>query len=105
MLLLNINRKVYMGSPKTLLHLNLSDLERSKSEPLRFQTLISCKGAELGHMLLSKKSAENGHLSYQLQVSSRAPRSMDLFVLNKNSSKIHSQRPYTMKAPCIVLVF
>ena len=31
MLLLNINRKAYMGIPKTLSHLTLSDLERSKS--------------------------------------------------------------------------
>ncbi len=45
MLLLNINRKPYMGSPVTLSHLTLSDLERSNSRSLRFQSLISCKGA------------------------------------------------------------
>ncbi len=33
-------------------HLTLSDLERSKSRSLRFQRLISRKGAELGPMLL-----------------------------------------------------
>ena len=33
-------------------HLFLSDLERSKSRPLRFRSLMSCKGSELGHMLL-----------------------------------------------------
>ncbi len=31
-------------------------------------------------MLLSNKGAENCHLSYQLQVSSREPRSMDLLL-------------------------
>ncbi len=52
MLLLNINRKPYMGSPVTLSHLTLGDLERSNSRSLRFRSLISCKGAELSHMLL-----------------------------------------------------
>ena len=47
-----INRKPYMESPMTLSHLTLSDLERSKSRSLRFQSLISCKGAEIGHKLL-----------------------------------------------------
>ncbi len=36
MLLLNINRKGYMGSPMTLSHLTLSDLEKSNSRSLRF---------------------------------------------------------------------
>ncbi len=49
MLLLNINRKAYMGSPMTLSHLTLSDLERSKSRALKFRKLLSRKGAELGH--------------------------------------------------------
>ncbi len=40
-----------MESPITLSHLTLGDLERSKSKSLRFQSLISCKGAELGRML------------------------------------------------------
>ena len=52
MLLLNINRKPYMGSPIAHLHLTLSDLERSKSRSLRFRSLISRKGAQLGPMLL-----------------------------------------------------
>ena len=52
MLLLNTNRKPYMGSPMTLSYLTLSDLERSKSRSVRYQSLISGKGAELGHMLL-----------------------------------------------------
>ncbi len=52
MLLLNINRKAYMGSQIRLSHLTLSDLERSNLRSLTFQSLISCKGAELGHMLL-----------------------------------------------------
>ena len=47
-LLLNINRKPYVGNPMTLSNLTLSDLERSKLRSMRFQTLISCKGAELG---------------------------------------------------------
>ena len=33
-------------------HLTLSDLETSKSRSFRFRSLMSCKGAELGHMLL-----------------------------------------------------
>ncbi len=41
-----------MGSPMTLSHLTLSDLERSYSRSFRFRGLISCKRAELGHMLL-----------------------------------------------------
>ncbi len=49
MLLLNINRKAYMGSPMTLSHLMLSDLETSKSRSLKF---ISHKGAELGDILV-----------------------------------------------------
>ncbi len=54
MLLLNINRKAYIGSQMTLSHLTLSDLERSNPRSLiyTFQSLISCKGTELGHMLL-----------------------------------------------------
>ncbi len=53
MLLLNINRKPYMGSPVALSHLTLSDLERSISRSLRYhQRLISRKAAELGRMLL-----------------------------------------------------
>ena len=40
-----------MESPMTS-HLTLSDLERSNSRSLRFQSFVSCKGAELGHMLL-----------------------------------------------------
>ena len=41
-----------MGSPMALSHLTLSDLERSKSRSLIFQSLISRKGAQLGPMLL-----------------------------------------------------
>ncbi len=62
MLLLNINRKPYIGSPITLSHLTLSDLERSISRSLRFQRFISHKAAELGHMLLlntNRKSRSN----------------------------------------------
>ncbi len=36
----------------TLSRLTLSDLERSNSRSLRFRRLTSCKGAELGDMLL-----------------------------------------------------
>ncbi len=43
----NINRKPYMGSPMTLSHLALRDLERSISRSHRFQRLISRKAAEL----------------------------------------------------------
>ncbi len=41
-----------MTSSMTLSHLTLSDLERSYSMSLRFRRPISCKGAELGYMLL-----------------------------------------------------
>ena len=33
-------------------HFTLSDLERSKSRSLRFQSFVPFKAAELGHMLL-----------------------------------------------------
>ncbi len=52
MLLLNIDRIAYKESPMTSSHLTLSDLERSNSRSLRFQSLISCEGVELGHRLL-----------------------------------------------------
>ncbi len=42
----------------TLSHLTLSDLERSQSRALRFPTIVSRKGAELGHMLLLKISSK-----------------------------------------------
>ncbi len=54
MLLVNINRKPYMGSPMAPSYLTLIDLEtceRSKSRSLRFLSLISRKGAHLGPML------------------------------------------------------
>ncbi len=47
-----MNRKPYMENPMTPSHLTLSNLERSKSRSLIFRSPISCKGAELGHMLL-----------------------------------------------------
>ncbi len=37
-----------MESPMTPSHLTLSDLERSNSKSLRFRSLVSRKGAELG---------------------------------------------------------
>ncbi len=40
-----------MGSPMALSYLTLSDLERSKSRSLRFQSLIFHKGIKLGPML------------------------------------------------------
>ena len=40
-----------MGSLMTLSHLTLGDFESSISKSLRFQKLISRKGAELSHML------------------------------------------------------
>ncbi len=41
-----------MGSPMTLSHLTLSDIEKSKSRSLMFRSLVSRKVAELGPMLL-----------------------------------------------------
>ncbi len=52
MLLLDINKNPYMGSQVAVLNLTFSDLEMSKSRSLRFQSLLSFKGALLGHMLL-----------------------------------------------------
>ncbi len=43
MLLLNINRKPYMGRPMAPSHLTLSDLERSKSRSPNFETLYLSK--------------------------------------------------------------
>ncbi len=34
------NKKAYMGSPKTLAHLTLSDIEVSKSTPLDLEVYI-----------------------------------------------------------------
>ncbi len=76
MLLLDINRKTYV----TPSHLTMSDLERSNSMSLQISKPLSRKGAELGHMLLLNKAAENCHLSYRLQVSSRPQRSMYLLL-------------------------
>ena len=51
-LLLDTNMKPYMRNQMALSDLTLSDLERSKSKLLRFQSLIWHKGAELRTMLL-----------------------------------------------------
>ena len=48
-LLLNINRKAYMGSPMTS-HMTLSGLERSNSSDSDFEALYLVK--ELDHILL-----------------------------------------------------
>ncbi len=45
MLPVNINKKAYLRSTMTISHLNLSDFERSISRSLRFQRLVSRKGA------------------------------------------------------------
>ncbi len=47
MLQLDTTRKPYTGSPMTLSHLALSDLERSKSKWLRFPSIISRKSSRL----------------------------------------------------------
>ncbi len=52
LLLLGTNRKSHMGSPTAPLNLTLSDLERSNSRSPKFGSLITRKGAYLGHMLL-----------------------------------------------------
>ncbi len=54
MLLVNLNRKLYMGSLMILSRLTLGDFERSISSSPRLWKLISRKGAGLGHMLLIK---------------------------------------------------
>ncbi len=51
MLLLTVNRKPWMGSPMTPSHLTLNDLQRSKSCSIVFQSLISLKGTDFGHIL------------------------------------------------------
>ena len=43
----------------TLLQLTFSDLKKSNSRSLRFLSLISCKGAELDHMLLLKTNRKS----------------------------------------------
>ncbi len=52
MITVYLNRKPCMESPMTSSHLTLIDVVRSNSRSFTFQSLISCKGAELGHMLL-----------------------------------------------------
>ncbi len=52
----NTNGKSHMGSPTAPSHLTLSDLKRSRSRSLRFWSIISPTGAELGHMLLLKEA-------------------------------------------------
>ena len=85
-----------MGSPSTISQLTLNDLERSISRSLRYQRLVSRKVADLGHMLLLKMYRKTykvrfqliyseavsfihvcrkSPISFQLQLSSRAPRS------------------------------
>ena len=62
-----------MGKPIALLDLTLSDLERSTLRSLIFQTLISWKGAELGHTLLLNINSKtiykesNGTIIYDLE--------------------------------------
>ncbi len=67
----------YMESPMTSSHKTLGDLQRSKSGSLRFRSLLSCKGAQQA-ICYYEISLAICHLLHQLQVSSRAPRSMDL---------------------------
>ncbi len=52
LVLLDIGRKSYMGSPMVPLDLTLSDLERLNSRSSRFQGLISREGASIGPMLI-----------------------------------------------------
>ncbi len=55
MLPININRNpyiLYMGSPKTLSHLTLSDLKFQSQGHSDFESIISRKGAMLVYMLL-----------------------------------------------------
>ena len=63
MLILDINRKAYLGSPITQLHLTLSDLERPNSSSIIFRRPISRKGAELGHALLLNTNREGYMMS------------------------------------------
>ncbi len=51
-LLLDTNRKLYMGNPTAPLDVTLSNLERSNSRSHIFRSHISGKGAQLGSMLL-----------------------------------------------------
>ena len=51
-LLLDINRKQYMGSRITPSRLTLNDIERSNSRSQTFRGLLSRKGAYLRNMLL-----------------------------------------------------
>ncbi len=51
LLLLNISRKPFIGSPVTPSHLTLNGIESSNPRPPRFRSIIPRKGVEYGHML------------------------------------------------------
>ena len=73
-----------MGSPTKLSHMTLSDLERSNSRSLKFWSLISRKGAELGHMLL---------LNFNRKACILSPKTLShltLSDLERSISQVHS---------------
>ncbi len=90
MLVLNTNRISYIGIPTPQSHLPLCDLERSKLRCWKWSKIDTCMVGysvrvnprfqlfESAAVRLSYKSAENWHSSYQLQLSSMTPRSMDI---------------------------
>ncbi len=55
--------------------MTLSDLERSNSRSFRFQSIMHVPDnvAELGHMLILKKSAENCHTNCKCQAECQGP--------------------------------
>ena len=79
-LLLNINRKAYMESPMTSSHMTLSDLEGQIQGKSDFEALYLATELGLCYYEISLQKIASRHINcrYQLPVSSRAPRSMDL---------------------------
>ncbi len=98
-LLLNTNRKSYIGSPKPSSHLTLSDLERSKLRCRIWSKLDTCivrycvrVNPDFNWFSLQQwvfdTSLQKLPMSSQLQLSSRAPRSLDLLLSHLSEVKV-----------------
>ena len=72
-----------MGSPIVPSHLTSGNLERSKSRSLRFQSLISRKGAKLGPVLLLNINRK------RYMGSPMAPSHLTLNDLKRSKSRSH----------------
>ena len=76
MLLVNINGKAYMGSSKTLSHMTLSDLERSKSGSPDFEALYIVKeqSYSIGYYQTSLQKIVICHTNFRFQAEKQCPR-------------------------------